>query len=578
MSLEIQGSAPITKVQQKLIRRVGRGSLSRVGDINVLKVAGSSYDMGYQHGVLLADEIRRGPIPYFRQMVEKLIGKGTLGPLSGLVWPTLQRTVGRRVARELPDFATETLHGLADGAGLDRQAFIDGCTMPDSIMWVAARLMQLRDGGPATAHRIALELGCTSAVAWGDATKDGSLLHARNFDYHGVGNWPATKTVIFHEPDEGQRYVSVAAAGVALGGITAMNESGLSLTVHQHMFTDKTRLGGVPIGLVGDIVMREAKNLDDAREILDARTPIGCWTYIVTDGNTKEVLCYEENPDRNAPLRTTADDDTFGYANIYLDPELGRTEMNLYGSYWRHNKGRHARVNELLEDDRSEGPLDPQGMAEILGDTGSGHCRVRDSIAMVMTVGSVVFRPEDGTVWVGTGEAPTSHGTFLPFSLAQEGHAPERGELLVEAEDSEAFECFRRTYVAYVDHDDVPAAREHMEEACRLEPEQGLYHGLRGLLALNDGDGLAAERAFDRALEIGHVDPERLANFHLWRARARDIAGRRTEALADYRWCLGHYGDAPVHRAAKKGLKRAFTVKQARKVHVDISFADVVMP
>ncbi|HHH26741.1 MAG TPA: hypothetical protein ENK57_00090 [Polyangiaceae bacterium] len=576
MSLAMQEGAPAAQMTQKIIRRSGRGWLARVGDINVLKVAGSPYDMGYQHGVLLADDIRRGPIPYFRAMVEKLIGKGALGPLSGLVYPALQTTIGRRVARRLPDFAVESLHGIADGAGLDRQTFIDGCTMPDSIMWVAARMMQFRGGGPATAHRIALELGCTSAVAWGDATQDGALLHARNFDYHGVGNWPQTKTVIFHEPDEGHRYLSVAAAGVALGGVTAMNSAGLSLTVHQHMFTDKTRLGGMPIGLVGDEIMRTASSLDEAQEILESHTPIGCWTYVITDGNTRQVLCHEENPDRDAPMRLGESESTFGYANIYLDPELGKTEKNLYGSYWRHNRGRHRRVNELL--DEQSGRLDPQRMANILGDTGSPDCRVRDSIAMVMTVGSVVFRPEDGTVWVGTGDSPTSHGRFIPFSLAQEGYAPERGTLEVTADGEEAFECFRKTYVAYVDREDIDAARGHMEEACRLAPEQSLYHGLLGLLALTAADGVAAERSFDEALKLGHHDPERLASLHLWRGRARDLQGRRDDAEKDYRWSLGHYADAPVHRAARRGLRRRFTPKHARKVHIDIAFADVVMP
>lgn len=295
MSLAMDWSAP-QGARQRLVRRMGRGWLAKVGDVNVLKVAGSSYDMGYQHGVLLAEEIRRGPIPQYRQVVERLLGRGALGPLSEMVFPLLQQTVGRRVGRNIPCFAEETLNGIADGAGMDRQTFLDGCTMPDSLMWVVARLMQLRGNGPAMAHRIALELGCTSALAWGGATTDGALLHARNFDYHGVGTWPSTKTVIFHEPDDGQRYVSVAAAGVALGGITAMNEAGLSLTVHQHMFTDRTRLGGVPIGIVGDIVMREASNLDEATRILDAHTPIGCWTYVISDGHAREVLAYEENP------------------------------------------------------------------------------------------------------------------------------------------------------------------------------------------------------------------------------------------------------------------------------------------
>ena len=169
-------------------RRVGRGSLERVGDIRVLRVAGSDYEMGYQHGALLAEELRRGPIPYFRHVVEKMLG-GSLGPASKLVWPTLQRTIGRRVARELPEHAHEHIRGLADGAGMDPQVLLDGCTMPDAMMWVAARVMGLRGHGPAVAHRLALQLeyGCTSAVAWGSATEDGALLHARTFDYLAIG-------------------------------------------------------------------------------------------------------------------------------------------------------------------------------------------------------------------------------------------------------------------------------------------------------------------------------------------------------------------------------------------------------
>lgn len=561
---------------QEPVRRSGDGWLARVGDVNVLKVAGSDYEMGHQHGVLLANEIRRGPIPYYRQMVEKLMGRGSLGALSGVVWPALQTTLGRQVARSLPSFARDTLAGVADGAGLDRQTFLDGCTMPDSILWVAARLMQLGRYRPAMAHRIALELGCTSAVAWGAATQDGALLHARNFDYHGVSTWPSTKTVIFHEPEEGQRYLSVAAAGVAMGGITAMNESGLTLTVHQHMFTDRTRLGGTPVGLVGDLVMRSATNLDEAQRILEEHRPIGCWTYVVTDGRRREVLCHEEDPHRSAPRRISGDDGTFGYANIYLDEALGETEVNFYGSYWRHNEGRHRRVNELL--DEREGSLGPQAMAEILGDRGAGECRVRDSIAMVLTVGSVVFRPEDGTVWVGTGEAPTSHGTFLPFSFDREGYAPDRGELSVDADDAPAFESFRKAYLAYLDDGDIAGARRHLDETRRLSPAQSVFHSLDGLLALNDADGEAAEAAFDRAIEIGHPDVERRASFHLWRARARDLQRRRRDAVQDYRAVLGHYADPPVRRAALRGLRRAYTERQARRVHVDVGLCDVVQP
>ena len=561
------------------LRRAGKGSHRRVGDVHVLSLAGSDHEMGRQHGELLADEIRRGPIPYYRRIVEKLMGKGSLGPASKLVWPALQTTLGRRIAKNLPPHVRETIRGVAEGAGLDVQSFVDGCTMPDAMMWVAARAMQLKGHGPAVAHRVALGLGCTSAVAWGDATVDGKLLHARNFDYHGVGCWPSNKAVLFHAPDRGQRFVSVASAGVALGGITAMNEAGLTLTVHQHMFTDRTKLGGTPIGIVGDEVMREARDLDEAERILGRHVPVGCWTYVVTDGNAREVLCWEENPERRRAFRFR-EESTFGYANVYLDEALGRSEVNLYGSYWRHNQGRHARVNALLAERR--GALDPQGMASILADTGTGGCRIRDSIAMVMTVGSVVFRPEDGALWVGTGEAPTSRGTFVPFSLAEGGHDPSKGELTTGAiEDEgerEAFERFRQSYVAYVDDGDVSRAHALLQEACALAPSEPLYRSLRGLFALERGALDDAEEAFTEAIELGHVDPERRASFHLWRGRARDAAGARDAAVEDYRWALGFVADPPVRAAALRGMRRPFTRKQAQRIHVDVGLADVVSP
>jgi tetratricopeptide (TPR) repeat protein len=343
------------------------------------------------------------------------------------------------------------------------------------------------------------------------------------------------------------------------------------------MFTDRTALGGTPIGVAGDIVMRNAESCADAQKILEEHRPIGCWTYLVADGRRREALCYEENPERRAPRKIERD--SFGYANIYLDEELGRSEVNLYGSYWRHNLGRHQRVNAMLDERR--GSIDPQAMAEMIGDTGSGGCRIRDSIAMVMTVASVVFRPEDGTLWMGTGEAPTSHGTYLPFSLSEQGYAPERGSLSVpggSASSREAFESFRKAYVAYLDRGDVRDAHRHAREATQRADEQTIYFMVRGLFAIELGEAEDAERSFDRALELGHPDVERISSLHLWRARARDLNGRRDAAVADYRACLGRAADPPVHVAAKRGLTKPFTARAARRTHVDVAFGDVVSP
>lgn len=631
-------------------RSHGKGEHRRARGLHVLRLRGSFREMGEQHGALLRHEIARGPMPYYRSHFTKLIGRSSLGPLAPLVWPALQLLVGRRVGARIPAFARETIEGIAAGAGMRVQDLLDGCTMPDSLLWLASRLMQVHAPGPAVAHRISLGLGCTSAIAWGEATRDGKMLHARNFDYHGVSCWPQEQTVIFHEPDRGQRYVSIASAGVGLGGITAMNESGLSLTVHQHMFTDRARLGGTPIGIVGDVIMREARSIEDAETILASNEPIGCWTYLVTDGKAKDVLCWEENPDRHVahrPAREGArEGGTFGYANVYLDRELGETEIDLYGSYWRHNEARHRRANQLLLERR--GGLDPQAMAEILADPGSSECRLSEAISMVMTVGSVVFRPEDGLVWVGTGsverggegsgieqrgeagaggrvdgeengrgeggrgerrafaqgdprgrgsrrdeacgasgsleqvgQAPTSIGAFVPFSLeaadVDARHGDLRTELRETAVSREAFQRYRRAYVAYLDEHDLAKARVELERARELVDEP-LYHYLAGLCAIQAGDPEAAVAALSRAIARGHPHEQRRAAFHLWRGRARLLAGQRGEAHDDLRRCLAMRADRAVHEAARRDLVRGWDRRRAARASIDFAMADVAIP
>ncbi len=568
-------------------RTSGAGWHERHDGLHVVRVAGSFHEMGRQHGELLREEIPKGPIPYYRSYVRKLIGDSAVGPLSPLVWPALQGLVGARVASGIPRFAEETLRGLSLGSGIPFEEVLEGATMPDTMLWLAARLQQLRAPGPAVVHRLSLGLGCTSAIAWGEATADGKLYHARNFDYHGVACWPATQGVFFHAPERGQRYVSIAAAGVVLGGITAMNEAGLTLTVHQHMFTDQARLGGTPIGLVGDEVMREAESLDDAERILARTKHIGCFTYLVTDGKAREVLCFEESPARQRafrfgggrPLdpRAQKAKDTFGYANIYLDDALGRTETNLYGSYWRHNGARHRRANEGLA--AGAGRHDVRSLAAILADRGLPECRLSEAISMVMTVGSVVFAPEDGLVWVATGEAPVSRNRFVAFDLRGERRALERPSFTIDDGEREAarraFARYRDAEGLHLDQSDPEGALVAMEEACRLAPEEPLYHYLRGLIALELRNDAHAEEAFSRAIAIGHPHPERVAAFHLWRARARGERGARESAIADYRACLALPGDPPVHAAARREHARPWGGKRRA---IDFSMADVINP
>ncbi len=540
--------------------------------LHVLRLSGDDYEMGYQHGRLLRDAVARGPVPYFEAYIEKLLG-ASLGPGAGRLFAKLLKaTVGRRVAAGFPPHARRALHGLADGAGLGRSALLGAVTMPESYLWVLKLMMQIERPAPAPRYAVPL-MGCTSAMAWGEATKDGALLHGRNFDYQGVGAWDREQAVVFHRPSDGQPYVSVAAAGILFGGITAMNESGLSLVVHQHMASTDLRLGGTPIGVTGDQVMRHARRLDDARRILDEDKPNGCWTYVIGSAREQAALCYEITPRGRACFRI--EDGSFGYSNIYLDPALADSELHLYPSHWRNNAGRFHRVRDRLADAR--GNIDENEIASILGDRSDPRCRLRHAISMPMTVASVVFRPSDGLVYVATGRTPTSNRKFVPFDLAREDVRDDLpaldGGVPSDADARDAFDAYRDAYEAYFNASDTASARRHIARACALAPAEALYHFMQGLLALVDRDPAAAEMAFDRALELGHPDAERFAAFHLWRGRSRDVQGRREAALSDYR--MVERADHAVERAALKGLRRPW---RPRRFGIEFAMADVPAP
>ena len=548
------------------------GRYDRHAGIHVLRLSGDDYEMGYQHGALLADAIPRGPVPYFDGYVQKMLGSAG-GPIVGAALAALlQQTVGRRIAAGFPEHMMQALNGLADGAGISRGKLLRGFTMPECFLWLIQRSMKLRGAELAPRHGVPL-MGCTSAIAWGGETRDGAMLHGRNFDYQGVGAWDHEQAVVFHRPKDGQAYVSVAAAGILSGGVTAMNASGLTLVMHQHMGSEDLSLGGVPVGVTGDLVMRHAKTLDEARRILDDHTPNGCWTYVLASASESAVLCYEVTPARRASF--SVDAGSFAYSNVFFDPEVGKSEREVYPSHWRNVLARLRRARHLL--DESSGSIDENTIASILGNPGDDGCRFESAISLLMTVASVVFKPGDGLVYVGTGRAPTSNRDYVAFDLKTESARadlpPLTGGHLGDPAATDAFDAYRDGYEAYFNRGDVTAARAHVDRAARLQPKLALYRFVAGLLALHDGDFTGASRDLDAAVELGHPEPEREAAFHLWRGRALDARGRRDEAVAAYR--VAQRGHGNVNRSAIRGLERAWKPK---RFAIEFAFADVPMP
>ena len=540
--------------------------------IHVLSVYGSDYEMGYQHGKLLKDFIKEGPLPYFSNYLERII-KGAGGKLTGkLIGKSLEKTVGKKIASSFPKEVISAFQGLADGADMPYPELIKAVVMPESFLWLSSKALKFKK--PEKAPRFMVPfMGCSRVIALGSATKENKLLHGRNFDYQGTGVWDRQTAVIFHQPDKGQLYASVSSAGILLGGVTAMNEAGLTLAVHQHLASDAFTLGGLPIGVIGDQVMRYSENLQDAVKILDSHIPIGCWTYIISSARENKVLCYEVTPsDRSWFI---SENETFGYSNLFLNKKLADTEYFMYPSQWRSNTGRYHCIQDRLE--KNTGNIDENTIAAILGEKNNPSCRLHAPLAMLLTVGSTVFSPSDSLFYVGSGNAPTSNRPFVAFDLKNKKPAYDLADLTggipKDSDSLNAFDYYRESFEAYFNKDDLDMARMKLDKALNIKPDEPLYNYIGALLAISDHDFTYAVELLTQTILKGHISTERVASFYFWRGRAFDSLNRRKDAISDYSMAVS--GDPEVNKAAIKGLSKKW---QWKKLNIEFNYADVINP
>jgi hypothetical protein len=176
------------------------GSGSRIvagkGDaqVPVVVVRGTPYEMGFQVGQLMRDEMQ--------QFVPAAVA-GMAGELN-LSQDALCE-VWARSASYADDRVEQELAGLADGSGLP------------------LALLQAAHAAP-----LVMPYSCSSIAVWGDSTEDGHLYQTRNLDWSLEVKAHEFPVVVVYVPKEGIPHVVPTFAGM-IGAHTGMNMRGITL-------------------------------------------------------------------------------------------------------------------------------------------------------------------------------------------------------------------------------------------------------------------------------------------------------------------------------------------------------------
>lgn len=160
----------------------------------VVVVQGTPYEMGYQLGRAIGQEMQRFIPTAMLGITEEL---GASLELLREVWARSAAYADNRVEQELA--------GLADGSG------------------VSLGLLQAMHAVP-----LLMPYSCSSIAAWGEATEDGRLYLTRNLDWSLAVQAHEVPVIVIYLPDEGFPHVVPTFAGM-IGAHTGMNFQGIAL-------------------------------------------------------------------------------------------------------------------------------------------------------------------------------------------------------------------------------------------------------------------------------------------------------------------------------------------------------------
>jgi isopenicillin-N N-acyltransferase-like protein len=258
---------PGARAETRTIARCGQGFLEEVNGYRVLHVKGTPYEMGFQQGALLKDDIREMVHFLFevkaKEMKVELGGVNLLNP---------KRAIGGIAATQkkyVPERFYEEMRGLADGAGMEQQDAIVANFIPELF------------------H-------CSGFALSGSSTKDGTLYHGRILDYGCDWKLQEHAILTIAEPEGKIPFVNVTYAGF-IGSVTGMNAR--SVSIGEMGGRGLGHWEGVPMAFLVRMALEEADDLDEAIAVFRDHPRTCEYYYVVADGKSGKGVGMEASWD-----------------------------------------------------------------------------------------------------------------------------------------------------------------------------------------------------------------------------------------------------------------------------------------
>ncbi len=556
----------------------------------IYRVGGTQRAMGEQLGRLMRSDGHVSLAQIYRSLPSRMIlGAGGGNREERLARPVLEglfevalRRLERHRDAELRDRSRAFLAGIGDDP--EHSRYVNVMDLFQNVVGLAGQFGMLRD-----ARRVwtGVPPACSTFMAWGDATADAQVLHARNFDFPGIGVWDAAPCVVFCSPERGLRYGYVGMCGSDLPGVTAFNEAGITVTAHTRLHR-RVRFDGHTVVDLGHEIARNARCLDDAIRIARARPVASTWGLAISSSAERRAVSVETHSRDVAVVQSDTGVPWLTCTNRYRHARTQAEEVLLCSGWACSSDGREA----VLQRDawRHRGTLNATRACAMLGSHEDpdveGYLRTGGPVpAQACTVQSIVSEPARGALHVAVGRACTAHGPWASVALDWDAQTT---EVTVPASSDHPFASGARgrAHLHWVD------ATRRAEEA---EPIESIERSLASGLAETPHDPTLAFMLAGTALRqsrpsqaLGHLNaalgeernPVVRGHLHLWASRAAEVTGRSHDARC-HRASLLATVDPRLReerRHAQNEQRRPMPPRAFRRVKLAPELLDIVVP
>ncbi len=379
----------------------------------IARVAGDQETMGRQHGALVGTAER---LFDFYPRLPELMLVGEKGPRlgRGVVTAFKELALGR-LERARPAELRARSRAFLEAAGRSagESRYLGVFDLFQNVIGLAARY----GVGPFQHKAASLQMSaavpaCSTIMAWGEATTDGEVRHARNFDFPGIGVWDLAPAIVLCAPDRGQRYGFVTTRGADVAVVTVFNEAGLVITSHSR-FHREVYLGGAAAVDVVHEIARRAESLDDAVKIAAERRSASTWGLAVSSARERRAISIELHGKLQRVVEPSGD--FLLVTNRYRHPDMHDGEVTANAAWALHSDQRERRLRALCE--RAGGKTSEDFMAMLADREDHAAPGVRRHLGGIVgsgcTVHSVVVEPATRSLLLGVGETPACDGPFV---------------------------------------------------------------------------------------------------------------------------------------------------------------------